>query len=333
MSPSAGITLKNLALEIGATLKGDPKKIVFGLNSIAKANKHEVSFISRNKYLPLLPESTAGAVILSEDNLGTYTGNALISNNPHLLYAKASKVFMELRAHKVDPYSSKLAEIHNSASMGEGSTINSFVTISEDVVVAHGVYIGSSSFLGKGVKIGDGTYIHSNVSIYEGTEIGSNCIIHSGAVIGSDGLGFAKDGKSWHKIEHLGKVIIGDNVEIGSNTSIDRGSVGDTKVNDNVKIDNQVHLAHNVEIGEGTAIAARSAVAGSSKIGRFCTLAGCCALVDNIEITDEVHITAMTLITKSIKESGTYSSGTPFMKNADWKKNAVLFKKLNTLIK
>ena len=333
MSPSAGITLEDLAQEIGAILKGDSKKIVLGLNSIEKADKDEVSFISRNKFLPLLSQSNAGAVILSEDNLSTYTGNALIGKNPHLLYAKASKVFMELRSPRVDPYISKLSEIHNSASMGDGSTINPFVTISEDVVVDRDVSIGSSSFLGKGVKVGLGTHIHPNVSIYEGTEIGSNCIIHSGAVIGSDGLGFAKEGKSWYKIEHLGKVIIGDNVEIGSNTSIDRGSVGDTRINDNVKIDNQVHLAHNVEIGEGTAIAARSAVAGSSKIGRYCTLAGCCALVDNIEITDEVHITAMSLITKSIKESGTYSSGTPFMKNADWKKNAVLFKKLETLIK
>ena len=117
-----------------------------------------------------------------------------------------------------------------------------------------------------------------------------------------------------------------------SNTSIVRGSVGDTLVEDNVKIDNLVHLAHNVKIGSGTAIAANSAVAGSSSIGKNCTLAGCCAVVDNIEVADEVHITAKSLITKSIKEKGVYSSGTPFMKNEDWKKNAVSFKKLHKLI-
>ena len=99
----------------------------------------------------------------------------------------------------------------------------------------------------------------------------------------------------------------------------------------NVKIDNQVHIAHNVVIGSGTAIAANSAVAGSTKIGRNCTLAGCTALVDNISIVDEVHITAKSLITKSIKESGIYSSGTPFMKNTEWKKNAVSFKKLHKI--
>ena len=333
MTVSPGISLEDLAQEIGATLKGDPKRIVLGLNSIDKANKDELSFISRDIFLPLLSKSTAGAVILSEDNLGKYSGNALIGENPHLLYAKASKVFMEMRSPKAVPFTSELAAIHDTANIGDGSTISSFVTISENVEVDQGVSIGPSSFLGKGVKIGTRTIIHSNVSIYEGVEVGSDCIIHSGTIIGSDGLGFAKEGQDWHKIEHLGKVIIGNNVEIGSNSSVDRGSVGNTKIQDNVKIDNQVHLAHNVEIGEGTAIAARSAIAGSSKIGRHCTLAGCCAVVDNVEISDEVHITAMTLITKSIKEPGTYSSGTPFMKNKDWKKNAVLFKKLNKLIK
>ena len=333
MSSSTGITLEDLAQEIGAELKGDRAKIILGLNSIEKANKDEVSFISRDKFLPLLATTTAGAVILSEDNLGNYNGNALIGESPHLLYAKASKVFMELRNPKAGPFTSNMAVIHDSANTGDGSIINSFVTVSEGVVLDGCVSIGPSSFLGKEVKIGTGTIIHPNVSIYEGVEIGSHCIIHSGTVIGSDGLGFAKDGQDWHKIEHLGRVIIGNNVEIGSNSSIDRGSVGNTKIDDNVKIDNQVHIAHNVEIGEGTAIAARSAIAGSSKIGRYCTLAGCCAVVDNVEISDEVHVTAMTLITKSIKEPGTYSSGTPFMKNKDWKKSAVLFKKLNKLIK
>ena len=333
MTDSPGISLEELAQEIGATLRGDPKKIVFGLNSIVKVTHDEVSFISRDSYLSLLTKTTAGAVILSEDNLDSYSGNALIGQNPHLLYAKASKVFMELRNPNIEPKISNLAEIHESAVIGSGSIIDSFVTISEDVVLGNDISIGASSFLGKGVKIGKGTVIHSNVSIYEGVEIDSKCIIHSGVVIGSDGFGFAKNGEDWHKVEHLGKVIIGNDVEIGSNTSIDRGSVGNTIVNDNVKIDNQVHLAHNVKIGEGTAIAARSAIAGSSVIGRYCTMAGCCAVVDNIEIADEVHITAMTLITKSIKEPGVYSSGTPFMKNKDWKKSAVLFKKLDKLIK
>ena len=137
---------------------------------------------------------------------------------------------------------------------------------------------------------------------------------------------------SWIKVEHLGRVIIEDKVEIGSNCSIDRGSVGDTLINKQVKIDNLVHIAHNVSIGSCTAIAANSAIAGSTSVGRNCTIAGCCGIVDNIEITDSVNITAMTLVTKSIKNSGTYSSGTPLMENKEWRKNAVAFKKIKDLI-
>ena len=185
------------------------------------------------------------------------------------------------------------------------------------------------TFVGEGSVIGKDSIIYPNTSIYDHVEIGSDCIIHAGAVIGSDGLGFAKEDNTWVKIEHLGRVLIGNDVEIGSNSTIDRGSVGDTVIGNNVKIDNQVHIAHNVKIGSGTAIAGNSAIAGSTSIGKNCTLAGCSAIVDNIEIVSEVHITAMSLITKSIKESGFYSSGTPFMKNSDWKKNAVAFKRLN----
>ena len=328
MSSSLSITLGELSEKIGAILKGDADTIVTGLGSLKNAQKDQVSFLSRVKYLPDLKNTNAAAVILSEDHSEGFIGNKLIGNNPYLLYAKASKVFKELVRPSEEPGISKNTEISNSSLVHDSATIGPFTTISANSKISKNVSIGSGSFIGKNVSIGSGTIIYPNVSIYDSVEIGSDCIIHSGTVIGSDGLGFAKEDNKWFKIEHLGKVIIHDEVEIGSNSSIDRGSVGDTLISKNVKIDNLVHLAHNVEIGEGTAIAARSAIAGSSKIGRNCTLAGCVAIVDNVKITDEVHITAMTLITKSISKSGIYSSGTPFMENSDWKKSAIRFKQL-----
>lgn len=328
MSSSLSITLGELSEKIGALLKGDADTIVRGLSSLKDAQKDQVSFVSRAKYLPDLENTNAAAVILSEDHSEEFIGNKLIGNNPYLLYAKASKVFKELVRPSEEPRISKNTEISNSSLVHDSATIGPFATISANSKISENVSIGSGSFVGKNVSIGSGTIIHPNVSIYDSVEIGSDCIIHSGTVIGSDGLGFAKENNKWFKIEHLGKVIIRDEVEIGSNSSVDRGSVGDTLISKNVKIDNLVHLAHNVEIGEGTAIAARSAIAGSTKIGKNCTLAGCVAIVDNVKITDEVHITAMTLITKSISKPGIYSSGTPFMENSDWKKSAIRFKQL-----
>jgi len=328
----SGISLKELAQKIGADLEGDADKEVVGLNTLDLASNNEVSFIARKSFLSSLPLSKAGALICSNDLSEGYSGNKLIGKDPYLLYARCTKVFKELTNISPILGISKFVQVGNNVSISKKSSVANFVNISDGVTIEDDVVIGSGVAIGENSVIGCGSKIYPNVTIYDSVVIGSNCIIHSGTVIGSDGLGFAKHKGEWLKIEHLGKVLIGDNVEIGSNTSIDRGSVGDTLVEDNVKIDNLVHLAHNVKIGSGTAIAANSAVAGSSSIGKNCTLAGCCAVVDNIEVADEVHITAKSLITKSIREKGVYSSGTPFMKNDDWKKNAVSFKKLHKFI-
>lgn len=333
MSLVSGISLKELASKIGADLEGDPEKEVLGLNTLDLASNNEVAFIARESFLSSLSSTNAGALICSNDLSKGYLGNKLIGDDPYLLYAKCTKVFKDIDSSDAEIGLSKLAHIGKNASVSKNSSVANFANISDGATIEDNVVVGPNVFVGKNSIIRNGTKIYSNVTIYDSVEIGTNCVIHGGAVIGSDGLGFAKDNGKWLKIEHLGKVIIGNNVEIGSNTSIDRGSVGNTIIEDDVKIDNLVHLAHNVKIGSGTAIAANSAVAGSSSIGVNCTLAGCCAVVDNIEITDDVHITAMSLITKSIKEKGVYSSGTPFMENKEWRKNAVSFKKLHKLIK
>ena len=331
MSSPKSFKLSQLATLLGAELEGDPDKEVIGINSLAEASDSEVSFLAREAYIPQLASSKAGAVICDSETSKLFNGNKIICSNPYLIYANCTKLFKETPTTQEGI--SKLASIDSSSSVSDSAAISSFVSISADAVIEDDVILMPGVFVGKGCRVGKGSIIHANVSLYDSVELGKDCIIHSGVVIGSDGLGFAKENNEWVKIEHLGRVLIGNNVEIGSNSTIDRGSIGDTVIGENVKIDNQVHIAHNVIIGSGTAIAGNSAIAGSTKIGKNCTLAGCSAVVDNIEITDEVHITAMTLITKSIKESGFYSSGTPFMKNSDWKKNAVAFKKLREIIK
>ena len=331
MSSLKSFKLSELAEILGAELVGDPAKEIIGINTLETSLDQDISFIARESYLTKLSTTKAGAVICNLDYSNLFTGNKLICENPYLTYARCTELFKEKPAIKMGISNS--AVIEDRALISDTASIGNFVTISENSVIEDEVVLMPGVFIGEGCRVGKGTIIYANASIYDSVNIGKGCILHSGVVIGSDGLGFAKDKGTWIKIEHLGQVIIGDNVEIGSNSTIDRGSLGSTLIGDNVKIDNQVHIAHNVVIGSGTAIAGNSAIAGSTKIGKNCTLAGCSAIVDNIEISDEVHITAMSLITKSIKESGYYSSGTPFMKNSDWKKNAVAFKRLYGLIK
>tara|TARA_Y100000768_G_scaffold347811_1_gene296341 strand:+ start:17377 stop:18372 length:996 start_codon:yes stop_codon:yes gene_type:complete len=331
VSSPESFKLSELAELLGTELDGDPKKEITGISSLESSTSKQISFITKKSYIPLLAETNAGAVICDKEFSNLYEGNKLICSDPYLTYAKCTQIFKKQPLFGAGI--SEFAQIHDSARVSESATISNFVSISEDVTIGDNVIIMPGTFIGKGSKIGEGSILYSNVSLYDFVEIGSACVIHAGVVIGSDGLGFAKQNKTWVKIEHFGKVLIGDDVEIGSNSTIDRGSVGDTVIGNNVKIDNQVHIAHNVNIGSGTAIAGNSAIAGSTTIGKNCTLAGCSAIVDNISLTDEVHITAMSLITKSIKQSGIYSSGTPFMKNSDWKKNAVAFKRLHNLKK
>ena len=188
---------------------------------------------------------------------------------------------------------------------------------SKESVFGENVVIGKNSVINSNCKIGNNVIIHDNVSIYSRTTIGDDCIIHSGTVIGSDGFGYAPSTDGWNKIEHLGGVEIGKNVEIGAKSAVDRGALGNTVIEDGVKIDNHVHVAHNSHIGENTAIAGQSGMAGSVKIGKNCQIAGQVGIVGLIEIVDFVIVMAKTLVTKSLKEPGVYSGVMPIQEHKD----------------
>jgi UDP-3-O-[3-hydroxymyristoyl] glucosamine N-acyltransferase len=191
--------------------------------------------------------------------------------------------------------------------------------------------VGAGCYIGDDVEIGEATELKPNVTIYQAVQIGQGCLIHSGSVIGADGFGFAPTAQGWLKIHQLGSVIIGNKVEIGANSCIDRGALDNTIIEDGVIIDNLVQIAHNVKIGRNTAIAGHTAIAGSTTIGSQCTIAGAVGIVGHLQIADKVHITAMSLVTSSITEPGSYSSGTAMSNTKDWRKNAARFRQLDEL--
>ena len=163
--------------------------------------------------------------------------------------------------------------------------------------------------------------------------IGENCIIHPGAVIGSEGFGYVSDGERWVKIPQLGRVRIGNEVEIGANTTIDRGALDDTVIADGVKLDNLTQIAHNVRIGAHSAMAAQVGIAGSTQVGQRCTIGGQVGIIDNLEIADRVHITAGSLVTSSIKEAGSYSSSLKAQPASKWKRSAGRLSQLDEMAK
>ena len=324
-------TLAELAEKLQLECVGDSRLRIVGLATLTTANEGQLSFLANPRYEKSLAATTAGAVILSKEMAALFKGNALISNNPYLSYAKASQLFSQrgsvVKGIHFSAVVSETATIAASASIGPHCVIGENVIIAADVIIKAGSVVGDHS------TIGEGSLLYPNVSVYHGVHIGRHVILHSNAVIGSDGFGFAPSADGWEKIEQLGGVSIGDHVEIGASTSIDRGALDDTVVGAGVIIDNQVQIAHNVIIGEYTAIAGCTGIAGSTTIGRHCTIAGGVGIVGHIQVADKVHITAHTLVTKSITKAGSYSSGTPMLETKQWHKAAVRFSQLNDMSK
>ena len=326
-----GIYLKKLADLIGAEFVGGSDLLVEGVASLSSATSHQVSFLSSDKFLSDLSLTQAAAVILSPGRGDQFNGNQLVIDDPYLGYARAASFFHPFLL--TDRGRSPTATIHTTASIAEGSWIGPQCTIMENVEIEEEVFVGAGTVIGDRCKIGRGSRLMSNVTLMSDTVVGDGCIIHSGAVLGSDGFGFAKDGQHWVKIPQLGRVLIGDMVEIGANSTIDRGALEDTIIENGVKIDNLVHIAHNVRVGENSAMAAMVGVAGSTDIGKGCTFGGQAGIVGHLEIVDGAHFTSRSMITRSIKNPGVYSSGIPADTSQKWRRNIVQFRKLNETVK
>ncbi len=324
-------TLGAIAQFLQAELKGDADCIITGLATLSNAQSGQLSFLANMAYRDQLSTSQASAVIVHPKQASDVKGNALILSNPYLGYAKVSALFETLPAGSQTIHPS--AVVSETAQIAESVSIGANAVIEDHAVLAKGAIIGAGSVVGVNSRVGKDSRIHQNVSIYHDVVIGENAIIHSGTVIGSDGFGFAQDKGEWVKIHQIGGVLIGNDVEIGANCAIDRGALSDTQIGNGVKLDNFIQIAHNVEIGEKTAIAAGSMVAGSTKIGRNCTLAGGVGVTGHLTLIDGVHVTAMSLVTKSISEPGSYSSGTAMSKTADWRRSAARFRQLDDLSK
>lgn len=306
---------------------------VNGLATLASAGSSQLSFFANVAYRDQLQKTLAAAVILKENAVDDCPVPCLVADNPYLAYARVSALF--------DAVPVPVPGIHPSAFVDPAATVAASACIGPQCVVAANASIGDGVIIDAGCVIGEASVIgarsrlHSRVTIYHGVTVGEDVIIHSGAVVGSDGFGFAPDfsggGNGWCKIHQLGGVVIGNRVEIGANTCIDRGALDDTVIGDGVIIDNLVQIAHNVKIGNNTAIAACSGIAGSTEIGQNCTIAGAVGIVGHIKIVDRVHITAKSLVTGSINEAGSYSSGTALSPTPAWRKNAVRFSQLDSL--
>lgn len=314
--------LEQLAKHLDAKLHGDGDLTITGLASMKSAVSGQITFLADKKLKDNLSNCKASAVVMTEECLEYWQGAALIVTNPYLAYAKLAQFLDTTPVPAKDIAPS--AVIDETAQLGSNVSIGANAVIESGVKLGDNCIIGAGCFVGKNTTIGAGTKLWANVSVYHNCVIGDNCLVQSGTVIGADGFGYANDKGEWIKIPQLGRVVIGNNVEIGASTTIDRGALDDTIIGNGVIIDNQCQIAHNDIIGDHTAIAGGVIMAGSLTVGRHCLIGGASVINGHMEICDQVTVTGMGMVMRPITKPGVYSSGIPLQENKVWRKTASL---------
>ena len=302
---------------LGGELSGSPDLTIDRLAPLDAATPHSLSFVSQARYLGGVDSTQASAVIVRPDwqSRAESAGLAcIITPDPYLYYARLTQWW---RAQHPPQSSSPL--IHPSAVVDPTARIHPTARIGPLCVVEAEASVGADSWL------------KSRVTLGEHCQVGERCIVHSGVVIGADGFGFAPHAEGWVKIEQLGAVRIGNDVEIGANSCVDRGALDDTVIEDGVKLDNLVQIGHNVVVGAHTAMAGCVGVAGSARIGARCTIGGGAVVLGHLTLADGVHISAASVVMRSILQPGQYSGVFPIDDNASWEKNAATLRQLHRL--
>jgi UDP-3-O-[3-hydroxymyristoyl] glucosamine N-acyltransferase len=314
-------SLREIAERFGGELTGDPGIEVTRVATLEAATPDAIAFLANERYLPQLKTTRAAAVIVGVSARSATRLPRIVCANPYAFFARVSTLFNPPPPARPGTHPS--AVIDPTATVAGDVEIGPCAVIGRNARIGAGCVIGSGCHIGEGAMVGSGSRLHPNVTVYHDCAVGSRVILHSGVVIGADGFGIAMEEGRWIKVPQIGRVVIGDDVEIGANTTVDRGALGDTVIEDGVKLDNQIQVGHNVRIGAHTAIAACVGIAGSTRIGSYCKIGGASGIAGHLTIADRVEISAFTLIAKSIDQAGTYTGVYPFEPHSQWRKNAV----------
>jgi len=328
-----GFPLGDIARDLGGELIGNPALRVDRIGPLEGATPSTISHLSNPRYQSQLASSQAGCVIVGAAlrDAAVVRGATIVADDPYLYYARLTQWWAARTRVPAAAGVHASAVIAASAVLGSGVTVGALAVIEAGAQIGDAAVIGAQCFVGADAIVGRSTRLAPQVVLGAGCRIGERGIVHSGVVIGADGFGFAPTQGRWEKIEQLGAVRIGDDVEIGANTCIDRGALGDTVIEDGVKLDNQIQIGHNVHIGAHTVMAGCAGVAGSATIGAHCQIGGAALVLGHLTLADHVIISAGSAATHSIHKAGHYSGLFPIDDNSAWEKNAATLRQLHSL--
>lgn len=298
------ISVANLAQKVSGTVIGDDSITIDAINTLEKASQGQLAMLLDEKMSSVAASSDASVLIVHE---------SFECNDKILIKVEKPRAVMPIVLEVFNPKVDTLKGIHptavidESADIGSDVAIGPYVVIAKDCVVGDNTVINSNVTIGQGAKVGSDCLLYSGVHVYHHCELGDRCIVHCGTVIGSDGFGYVPKDKAWIKVPQIGRVIIGNDVEIGSNASIDRGAIGDSIIGDGTKIDNLVHMAHNTVTGKSCAITAHVGFAGSTELGDNVQIAGHAAFAGHLKVGSNTVVLGKAGVTKDIPENSVVS--------------------------
>jgi UDP-3-O-[3-hydroxymyristoyl] glucosamine N-acyltransferase len=311
--PGKKRSVGEIAEHVRATIRGDAHVEVTAVSSIASATPTSLVFVEDEKNLQSAFDSPAAAVIAGDFFVGANTKPVIISGQPRLAFARAARFLTSSISFESAIHPSAI--VHSSARLENRVVVGEQAVIGENAVIGEGTQIGAGSVIASGVRLGRDCQIYPRVTIYSGTEIADRVIIHAGAVLGSDGFGYVRDKDSgrYEKFPQIGRLEIGDDVEIGANTTIDRGALEVTRVGHGAKIDNLVHIGHNCQIGENVVIAAQTGLSGSIVIEKNVVLGGQVGIGEHARVCEGVMLGGQggVLPKKILRGKGVAFWGTP----------------------
>ena len=322
------LNAKQLAEILHGTVEGDPEAKVTSFAKIEHGKPGQLCFFANPKYEQYVYTSRASVLLVNLDfqPKEAVTPTLVRVENAYSALADLLK-YMSEQKKKYRCRRSLRSRIAWSAKLGKRVNVGDFVTIGKDCRIGEGTIIHDNVTIGAGTKIGSYCIIYPGVHIFPGMVIGDRVILHAGCIIGDDGFGNAQqpDG-SWRKIEHLGNVVIGNDVEIGSNTTVDRAPMESTIIADGVRIDNLCQIAHNVIVGKHTVMAAQTGIAGSAQIGEQCIIAGQVGIVGHIKVVDHTTIGAQAGVIGAVRKPGETLLGMPAIPHRTFMKAYAKFK-------
>ena len=322
--------LGELAIKLGAELRGDAELEVTGVNGLEEAGETEVTFVANPRYTALA-RTTKAAAVLVEPGFPEIAAATLRLKNPYLGFSRALGLFYQPPAYAAGIHPT--AVIDATAEIGEGAHIGAYVVVGPQVKLGPQATLLPHVVLYQGVEAGSHFFAHAHAVVRENCKLGDHVTLENGVIIGADGFGFAKnEAGEWEKIPQSGPVVLGNRVDVQANATIDRATVGETRIGDGSKVDNLVQVGHASHVGENTLLCAQTGLAGSSMIGNNVILAGQTGVAGHCTLGDGVILTAQSAVSHDVP-AGKIISGSPGFDNRVWLRATSIFQRLPELLK